>query len=123
MKLVSASLAFLFLVFAIVQLNDPDPLIWASIYLFMVALSVAAFLQKLNRFLFLLAMVPFIVMLIGLWPGLFIWIQSPDRSLIFDDIAKMQNIYIEEAREFFGLSICILSLLFYFIKSNKIKAE
>jgi hypothetical protein len=51
--------------------------------------------------------------------GAWQWWQSPDKSLLFDDLAKMQNIYIEETREFLGLIICIASLLLQYITRSQ----
>ena len=47
------------------------------------------------------------------------WLQSPDRSLLFDDLAKMQNLYIEETREFLGLIICIAVAVFHILSNRK----
>jgi hypothetical protein len=54
-----------------------------------------------------------------LFPGALEWFQSPDKALLFDDLAKMQNLYIEETREFLGLMICVAVLVFHFIKAKK----
>jgi hypothetical protein len=51
--------------------------------------------------------------------GAWQWWQSPDRALLFDEIAKMQNIYIEETREFLGLLICLVVLLVQFLTHAK----
>ncbi len=47
------------------------------------------------------------------------WFQSPDRSLLFDDLAKMQYPYIEESREFLGLIISIVVILFHLLANRK----
>jgi hypothetical protein len=46
-------------------------------------------------------------------PGVLEWLQSEHKSDIFDDVKKMENLYIEESREFLGLMICIVVLIFY----------
>ena len=119
MKIITGMLILLFLVFALVQVNDPDPMVWITIYLMMAAISGAAFLGKLNRYIPIMALIVCIAMMINLWPGLMQWMASADRRLIFDDIAKMQNIYIEEAREFFGLLICSASLFYFFLITRR----
>jgi hypothetical protein len=50
--------------------------------------------------------------------GVMEWIRSDDKSMLFDDIAKMQYPYIEEAREFLGLLICILVLIMHLVTSR-----
>ncbi|MFZ9982609.1 MAG: transmembrane 220 family protein, partial [Cyclobacteriaceae bacterium] len=107
-----------FLVFAIVQLNDPDPLLWVSLYLLMAGVSAAAFFEKLPNYLIIGLMALCLFMMTGLWSGTMQWFNSPERTLIFDDIAKMQNIYIEEAREFLGLCICLVALTYFLISGR-----
>lgn len=119
MKLVSSSLVLLFLVFALVQINDPDPFFWIAVYLMMASIAAATFFEKMNFFIPLIAMVVCVFLMIDVWPGTMQWLDSPDRRLIFDDIAKMQNIYIEEAREFFGLLICCAACLYFFLVTRK----
>jgi len=51
--------------------------------------------------------------------GMLEWLGSPNRKLLFDNIAKMQYPYIEEAREFLGLLICIAVLLYFFVRHRK----
>jgi len=38
---------------------------------------------------------------------------------LFDNLAKMEHWYIEEAREFLGLMICVSILVMYVIKARK----
>jgi hypothetical protein len=47
------------------------------------------------------------------------WWAQDDKSVLFDDIAKMQHPYIEESREFLGLMICCLVLLIHIVLSRK----
>ena len=119
MKIVSVLFVLLFSVFAIVQFNDPDPLLWGSLYLLMAGVSAAAFFGKLTNYLVIGLMALCLFMMACLWSGTMQWFNSPERTLIFDDIAKMQNIYIEEAREFLGLSICLIALTYFFISGRK----
>jgi hypothetical protein len=52
-------------------------------------------------------------------PGVLEWLQSENKSDIFDDVKKMENLYIEESREFLGLMICIAALVFFVVRSSK----
>jgi hypothetical protein len=54
-----------------------------------------------------------------LLPGALVWFQSPDKALLFDDLAKMQNLYIEETREFLGLIICLGVLILHLIDAKR----
>ena len=61
----------------------------------------------------------YLVYMIILFPGALEWYQSSDRSLLFDDIAKMQYPFIEESREFLGLLICEVVLIAYLLIARK----
>lgn len=52
-------------------------------------------------------------------PGAYEWFQSPDKAMLFDDLAKMQNLYIEETREFLGLVICLAVLTLHFLGAKR----
>jgi len=110
-------LALLFLGFAFVQVNDPDPILWVLIYgATSIACIMAAFRYYQKAFLIFL-LLSFSIYLVFLFPGWKEWYLSSDRSLLFDDLAKMQYDYIEEAREFLGLLICIVCLIVFLIRS------
>jgi len=112
-KLLHGFLALMFLLFAAVQYNDPDPWLWIAIYLVMTAFCVQAARGRYYPIAMWAVGAGFLVYGIVLAPGMYDWWRSPDRSLLFDDLAKMQYYYIEEAREFLGLLICLCVLAGY----------
>ena len=113
MKVLNLILAALFILFAFVQINDPDPVLWILIYgLMAVACILAAFGYYYPKVLAVFLMI-YLVYSFFVIPGVFEWLASDDRSLLFDDIAKMQHAYIEEAREFLGLAVCMLVLIMH----------
>jgi hypothetical protein len=119
MKAVNLVLAVLFLVFAFVQINDPDPVLWILIYGVMaVACILAAFGYFYPKVLGVILVLYAACSLVSV-SGVVTWLQSDDKSLLFDDIAKMQYPYIEESREFLGLFICILVLVMHLITAWK----
>jgi disulfide bond formation protein DsbB len=99
--------------------NDPDPLLWILIYGNMAVLSILAMFKMHFKYWVLLSALFFIVYGSILAGGAWQWWQSPDKSLLFDDLAKMQNIYIEETREFLGLVICLAALILQYITQVK----
>ena len=120
MKVLNFLFALLFLVFAFVQVNDPDPLLWILIYGNMAVLSVLAMFNMQFKYWQLITAVIYIAYAAVLAGGAWQWWQSPDRSLLFDEIAKMQNIYIEETREFLGLLICLVILLVQYLTRARV---
>jgi Transmembrane family 220, helix len=119
MKIINFILALIFLLFAFVQINDPDPILWILIYGNMAVLCVLAMFKM--RFVYWLgaSIIVYSIYAALLVNGAWEWLQSPDRSLLFDDIAKMQYPYIEETREFLGLIICITAAVFHLLSNRK----
>jgi hypothetical protein len=118
MKIVKIFFAVLFLLFVVVQFNDPDPLLWIVVYGSMVMVSVMALYRRYPTGIMIVMAAGFLIMTVLYFDGFKTWLDSDDRSLLFDDLAKMQFPYIEEAREFLGLLICLAVLIFYFYLSK-----
>jgi len=123
MRILNTLLALMFMAFAFVQVNDPDPILWILIYGAMAAISVMAIFEFYVSKLMLVLGVGYLAYSALLFPGMKVWYNSSDRALLFDDLAKMQFPYIEEAREFLGLMICLLVLAFYLFRSRQRNAR
>jgi Transmembrane family 220, helix len=119
MRIVNFLFAAMFLLFAFVQLNDPDPVIWILIYGAMAVLSVMAIFEFYPRKILIGLLVLFLAYSLVYIPGVLEWLRQDNKSDLFDDVAKMQHLYIEEAREFLGLIICVTILVFYLFRSRK----
>jgi hypothetical protein len=118
-RIVNFLLAVMFMVFAFVQVNDPDPIIWILIYGVMAVMAIMAIFEFYPRKVFIGLLIVFVLYSLTLGKGVLEWLQQDDKSILFDDVAKMQYPYVEEAREFLGLLICIVTLAFYLIKSRR----
>jgi hypothetical protein len=122
MRFLNAFLAFMFMAFASLQVNDPDPVLWILIYGIMSVVCVMAVFEFYNKKLIAVLAVGFTVYCFILWPGVAEWFKQDDMSVLFDDVMKMEYPYIEESREFLGLIICLLVLAFYFFRSLRTKS-
>lgn len=124
MKVLNLVLAAMFLLFAFVQINDPDPVLWILIYGLMAVVCVLAAFKYYYRTVLLAILIAFVAYSFVYLPGVGEWLRTDDKALLFDDLAKMQHPYIEEAREFLGLLICILVIIMHLIvsRSNQRKA-
>ncbi|WP_276372298.1 transmembrane 220 family protein [Chryseolinea sp. H1M3-3] len=118
MRIVNFILAIMFLAFAFVQINDPDPVIWILIYGAMAVLSVMAIFEFYPKKFIIGLLVLYIIYSFVFMPGVAEWLRQDDKALLFDNIAKMQFPYIEEAREFLGLLICIIVLVVFLVRSR-----
>jgi predicted neutral ceramidase superfamily lipid hydrolase len=104
--------ASFFLLFVIVQYNDPDPLVWMLIYGFVSIICVLAFLKKLNKNVLLVVMPLYLGGSVYLWPGTY---EGISMSMGYKP-------HIELARESLGLLICFLAMiyLYFYTKNQKV---
>jgi hypothetical protein len=123
MKVFNIVFAVLFSGFAALQYNDPDPLVWISIYMAMVTVCILAVRQQNYKIATIILAIVYIGYAAILSPAVVTWWQSDDRGLLFDDLAKMQFLYIEETREFLGLMICFGVLAINYFAFQKSKAN
>jgi hypothetical protein len=119
MKVVNLLLAVMFMAFAFVQINDPDPVIWILIYGGMAVICILAAFRYTSRIFLTVFMIGLIAYSVFYFNGLMEWLSKDDKSMLFDDIAKMEHPYIEESREFLGLMICVIVLMVHLILSRK----
>ena len=113
MKAIHFVFSALFLYFAYIQLNDPDPLYWIVIYTGTAAVAFAKGLGRSSEFWTIILIGVAAAGMIVATPGLVDFIASGDIAVIGD----MNNApYVEPAREFGGLLLA-LCLLFYYYKS------
>jgi len=119
MRVVNFLLAIVFLIFAFLQINDPDPLIWILIYGAMAVVCVMAIFSYYPlRFMFD-QLVVYVGYHVTYFDGVSEWIRQDNKSMLFDNLAKMEHWWIEEAREFLGLMICVVVLVGYIIHARR----
>ena len=100
----------LFLLFAIVQWNDPDPLIWMIFYGVMSLIYILLALGK--RFAFYLSVLMLITCIINMGfilPEIIKWIKDGMPSIVQSMKATIPS--IEYTREFLGLLLCLIACI------------
>jgi len=117
MKITNSILAFLFLTFAVVQYNDPDPWLWIAAYLFVALLFVLQIFQRLVRPLLLISIIAFALWGMTFIPDFMDWIDKGAPSIASE--MKATEPHIELVREFGGLLICLVGLLFLLFQQKK----
>src|SRR5690349_12140637 len=100
LKILDGILGLMFIVFAALQLNDPDPILWVPIYGAMAAVCIASVFDRYSTKLMIPLAGAYLILSAMHVDGMLEWLGSPNRKLLFDNLAKMQYPYIEEAREF-----------------------
>ncbi|SFD11038.1 transmembrane 220 family protein [Algibacter pectinivorans] len=110
-KIINYMLFGLFMVFAVLQLNDPDPILWFLIYLIVAITSLVSnyiVVPKLFIVLICLGLVVYAAMHFSL---LLEWFQTDNKSELFGEMVY-EKAYLEGSREFIGLSMALAALLF-----------
>lgn len=121
MKIFNIFFSILFLIFAGLQYNDPDPYIWIPIYL---CGTIFCWLAAKNKFYpgaYLFGMLIFTGYALYFFfteDGVLDWIQKHHAENIAGSM-KAETPWIEDTREFFGLIILIVVLLINFFYAKK----
>lgn len=122
MKIANIILCLLFLTFAAVQFNDPDPWIWIALYTLVAAICGMAAMGVYRKMLILLGMAVCGIELFNIAPEFMKWIEMGMPTIV--DEMKAEAPHIEFAREFLGLALCLGVLLWqYYIMSFRAKGE
>ena len=121
MKVFNIFFCFVFIVFAALQYNDPDPYIWMPVYLYAALLCWFAFRNKFYPAAYLTGIAVYAVY--ALYKafdenGLIDWITKHNAQNIADTM-KAETPWVEETREFFGLVILIVVLLIDYVYAKK----
>ncbi len=110
MRITNIILTILFIVFAIVQYNDPDPWLWIGIYLFMTIMSGLAASNRFPSWVLRGGMLGCIIGLAMLLPDFIDWLSTGAESIT--QSMKAEEPHIELTREFLGLLFCTMTLGF-----------
>jgi hypothetical protein len=113
MKVLNVLFIILFVGFAALQYNDPDPYIWIPIYLYAAFLCFLSIKNKYYRPLFIVGLTVYFGYATYLFfdkTGVLSWAKEHDAENLVQTM-KATKPWIEETREFGGLFIVIIALL------------
>ncbi len=123
MKLLNLLFCLIFIFFAALQYNDPDPYVWMPVYLYAAALCWLAFRGKYFAVAYLVGITIYLVYAVYLFftkDGVLDWVKNHNAENITETM-KATKPWIEETREFFGLVILITVLLIdYFYQRKRV---
>jgi len=118
MKIIQFILAALFFLFAYFQFNDPDPIIWVSLYILVGILSLAGGLGFYNKYAIIGTMVISVIGGIITFPGVVDYMTNQEGYTILEGMSNDRP-YIELTREFGGLLITLGALTFLYFQARK----
>lgn len=120
MKFFAGIFTLVFILFAALQWNDPDPWFWIPAYLLSAYTSYAAFRNYYNPMLLFVMALGYFIAAVSVFPETSIseWIHQEEQAASLE----MKMPFIEAARESLGLSIClIVNLILMFVGLPKAK--
>jgi hypothetical protein len=123
MKRFNQLFVFIFILFAVVQYNDPDPYLWVPIYLFPAVLCFLAAREKFYKNAYTGGFIFFSLYAVYKLldqNGVIDWMRFHDAANIAATM-KAEQPWIEESREFFGLVIILIVLFINYKKFIKSK--
>ena len=121
MKIFNIVFAILFVIFAALQYNDPDPYIWIPIYLYAAVLCLLAARKKFYPRLMLAGVAAYAMYGIYLFfakDGVIDWMTEHHAENIAGQM-KASTPWIEDTREFFGLCLLIFALLMNYLYAKR----
>ncbi len=122
MKFFNGFFVLVFILFAAVQYNDPDPYLWIPIYLYPAVLCYLKLKQKpINKKAYWVGFLIFGVYAIyKLFDtnGIVDWIKFHNATSIAATM-KAEQPWVEESREFFGLVIILGVMAINYFRSKK----
>ncbi len=111
------SIAVIFVLFALVQLNDSDAVMWVPPYLLVAYLAFRAGSHNYYMLGSAILLIFFIVWMSMYQPHMRDWVADGMPSIT--ESMKAESPYIELSREFFGLLLCALTTTYYLIIAKR----
>lgn len=116
MKWLHFLISGIFIVFAIVQYNDPDPFLWIMMYLLVGAIPILYIMDKLNRKFLRILIITFVFTFLLYIPPIFQWISNGMPAIIGTPGAHSPM--MEVLRESFGILLSCIVAIFYYRKTS-----
>ncbi len=114
-KIANYILCIIFALFAVLQLNDPDPILWFIIYGSVAFTFIYANFKKIPRTV-IWCFIICLLIYAGIHFSYFMdWIKIEEKNEIFEEMDN-EKPYLEGTREFLGLLIAAISLLYHLKK-------
>ena len=121
MKILNLFLCLLFLVFAGLQFNDPDPGIWVALYALVAVVCGLAAFGNYRKMLILAGLAVCGVELFNIGPEFIKWVNMGMPNIATE--MKTKTPYIEYAREFLGLILSAGVLIWQYVTAKKIEVK
>ena len=116
-KIINSLLFTVFMLFAIVQFNDPDPVIWITIYSLVAIISLLGNFRVIPRRMIYTLFFGFLIYSGYHFLHFIDYLQIEDKNELFGEMVY-EKPYLEGTREFLGLVLAAFALLFQLKKKS-----
>lgn len=116
-KNINFILGILFIIFAFLQLNDPDNLLWFLIYIFVAIICLYSNFKPIPRLLLILTLVGLLTYSAFHFSLFIDYLKTENKGELFGEMVY-EKPYLEGSREFIGLLMAALGV-FYQLKRPK----
>ena len=116
-KVINSLLFLVFILFAFVQFNDPDPVIWITIYALVAAISLLGNFRVIPRKMIYTLFFGFLIYAGYHFLYFIDFLQIEDKNELFGEMVY-EKPYLEGTREFLGLVLAAFALLFQLKKKS-----
>ncbi len=110
-KAINYLLFILFLIFAIIQLNDPDSVLWFSIYFFVALLCLIPNFKSIPKSILIVTTIGLIAYSLFHFTLFIDYLQTDNKEEIFGAMVY-EKPYLEGAREFLGILIAAAGIIY-----------
>ena len=117
-KTTNYTLFIIFVIFAVIQLNDPDGILWFSIYFFVALICLFSNFKTIPKLVLIITITGLLIYSIFHFSLFIDYMQTENKEEIFGAMVY-EKPYLEGTREFLGLLIATLGIVYQLKKTNK----
>ena len=117
-KVINIILSIIFVVFAFLQLNDPDAVIWFPLYLIIGGVCLYSNYKLLPKIVLIGLVIGLLAYAVFHFSLFITYLQTDHKEAIFGEMVY-EKPYLEGSREFLGLLLASLAI-FYQLKKPKL---
>jgi len=104
-------LCIVFIIFALLQLNDPDGFLWFSIYLIVTLICLYNTFKVVPKYLLILSMIALLAYSAFHFSLFIDYLETENKEEIFGEMVYNKP-YLEGTREFIGLLIAAFGIIY-----------
>lgn len=110
-KTINIILFVTFIIFAVIQLNDPDPYIWFPLYALVAAICLFSNYKTIPKSILIIIIISLLIYAFYHFSLFLDYLKTDNKEEIFGEMVY-EKPYLEGSREFLGLLIAAMGLTY-----------